>query len=282
MPAAQAHSAAPVRLVDAAGAPAQRRGAPFHSWQSPRGVVKADFYRAEDSYLVHVPGVAEFEIPPHSREVVARREHGTDADAVANVFTQQIVPLALSARGHTILHASAIEVDGAAVAFVAASGRGKSTLAASFALAGHALVTDDSLELAIEGRRVWVACGRPSLRLWPDSSRHLLGEEVPAGKLRVAADERVPCFTGRLPLRAVFALQDGAAPAVAIGRATWADAVIHLVRNTFLLDVAGPRVTPQFDTLSAVASSVPVHALDYPRSFDELPKVRAAILEAVR
>src|SRR5262249_25236419 len=48
----------------------------------------------------------------------------------------------LRQRGLLVLHASAVQVAHGAIAFLASSGGGKSTLAASFYTRGHAVVTD--------------------------------------------------------------------------------------------------------------------------------------------
>jgi len=85
--------------------------------------------------------------------------------------TGTILALILGLQGEHPLHASAVAVDGRAIAIAGASGSGKSTLAAKLCIAGASFVTDDLLRLTRDG-----GCIRPPAnRLATDS-----------GQLRVA------------------------------------------------------------------------------------------------
>ena len=66
---------------------------------------------------------------------------------VAILVTGLLVAYLLILDGQCVLHASAVEVDGAAVAFLGRSGIGKSTMATLCCAAGARLVTDDVLRL---------------------------------------------------------------------------------------------------------------------------------------
>lgn len=63
------------------------------------------------------------------------------------LFFAQTLPLAAALQGLEVLHASAVGVHGRAVAFTAASGSGKSSLAAHLVAAGASFLTDDVLAL---------------------------------------------------------------------------------------------------------------------------------------
>jgi hypothetical protein len=99
--------------------------------------------RAGDSYCV--------EAPEHGRHVV--RADGTlirSAGYAAGwrwqrLFYAQVLPLAAALQGVEVLHASAVAVDGRAVALIAASGTGKTTIAAHLVAAGADLLADDVL-----------------------------------------------------------------------------------------------------------------------------------------
>lgn len=75
-------------------------------------------------------------------------------------------------RGLLPLHANAIVVNGAAIAFAGQSGSGKSTLAAYFERTGYELLCDDVCAIAFDeaGRPVaWP--GLPRLKLWGDAAK---------------------------------------------------------------------------------------------------------------
>jgi serine kinase of HPr protein (carbohydrate metabolism regulator) len=70
---------------------------------------------------------------------------------------QAISPKLMALRGHFVLHASAVLVDGAIVAFAGKSGAGKTTTARALAGAGARLLSEDKLVL----RRMGGGVGAP-------------------------------------------------------------------------------------------------------------------------
>jgi hypothetical protein len=84
----------------------------------------------------------------------------------------------LHQRGLLPLHANAVEIDGCAVAFMGASGEGKSTLAAWFHDHGHRIIADDVCVVGFDGERhPYAAPGLPRLRLWREALE-LMGRET--------------------------------------------------------------------------------------------------------
>jgi hypothetical protein len=82
----------------------------------------------------------------------------------------------LRRRGVLSLHASAVVVNGAAVAFCGFGGAGKSTLAAAFATAGHQVLSDDVVALRERGGTLFVYPANEYLRVWRDSADLLTGD----------------------------------------------------------------------------------------------------------
>jgi hypothetical protein len=87
-------------------------------------------------------------------------------------LTGPIIGFVLRLRGMLALHASAVLVDGVAVAFVGTSGYGKSTIAAAFAQSGDIVLTEDllALEPVSESGQLIGHGGYDYVRLWPDSA----------------------------------------------------------------------------------------------------------------
>ena len=86
-----------------------------------------------------------------------------------------------------MLHASAVAINGSALAFVGQSGRGKSTVAALLCVDGAELVTDDVL-VAHPGPPVTCEGGASGLRLRAAASA--IAEERPEHPTRLTADDR--------------------------------------------------------------------------------------------
>lgn len=66
-----------------------------------------------------------------------------------------ILALVLHQRGYLVLHASAVELNSTAVAFIGDKGAGKSTTAAAFNAEGYALFSDDVVAVAPESHLVY-------------------------------------------------------------------------------------------------------------------------------
>lgn len=105
------------------------------------------------------------------------------------------------------VHAGAVALDGRVVAFPAASGEGKSTLAAACLLAGFDYVSDEALCLSLPDGAV-VAYPKPLML--SSESRALLGGPGPAAPFPGASDEVAldPAALGAGPARGGLRLSD--------------------------------------------------------------------------
>jgi hypothetical protein len=199
-----------------------------------------------------------------------------------------VLGFVLRLRGVVSLHASAVVVDGQAVAFMGPVGAGKSTLAALFAAHGCPVITDDVLPLLHRGNAWWVQPGYPRLRLWPPSLKAVnrkpdgLPPVVPGWDKRYL-DLDTAFHPRPLPLARVYILVDWQpAPHLAprLERAGPQKALFDLMPHTYtnyLLD----RVMQahEFSVLSDLAQSVPVYRVTAPNELDRLPMLRDRILE---
>jgi hypothetical protein len=260
---------------------------PFHQWASPDGSLWTQFYRTREGYLLRFPRLADFKLSRTGQDVAAYPAPGVSKQTTEHLYLNQVLPLALSKQGKLVFHASAVEIDDAAVAFVGASGKGKSTLAASFATSGFRFLTDDGLMLEALDHSYHVTPSHPSIRLWLDSKAALIAPDTPTApaleftsKSRFVAGDRIAFCDSQRPLRRVYFLGDGSAPALTIRPMKPADALIELVKHSFLLDIEEQTMlAAHFDELSALAGLPIYHRLDYPRRYEDLTAVRQAIVE---
>ena len=262
----------------------------FHALRSPHGSPWVSFHRNGGDYLIRFLGLADFEIAADGLEVRCWPVPGVTESTVEHLYSSQVLPLALSRQGRLVLHGSAVEMKGGALAFLGRSGRGKSTLAASFAVAGHRLLTDDRLEVAVDEQVILAWPSDPSIRLWDDSREVLIGSDVPAAapvqfspKARFLAGGSLVFCPEPLPLHGLYFLGDGAVDAPSIRPVSGREAWVELARNAFLLDIEGRDViSAHVDRLSRMARMPIFYRLDYPRRFDALVSVRRAILDHSR
>ena len=258
----------------------------FHEWTFPDGTLWAQFFRQGAGYLLRFPELADFEVSPDGCIVQGCPAPGVLSPTVEHLYLNQVMPLALSRQGKLVLHGSAVDIGGEGVAFLGESGRGKSTLAASFATGGTRFLTDDGLLLEWVNDRCMILPSHPSIRLWEDSQDALVGASVEmatpvsfTSKSRFLAGPGIAFCDEARPLRRVFFLGDGDVATPTIERLRPAEALIELVKHSFLLDIeARDMLARHFDDLSRLAALPIYFRLDYPRSYEALPAVRQAIV----
>jgi hypothetical protein len=263
---------------------------PFHEWRFEDDSLYLQFFRLPGAYLLRFPGFAHYQVSADGQHVLAWPDPQVQDATLEHLYLNQVLPLALSRQGRLVLHGSAVDIDGQAVAFLGASGRGKSTLAASFAADGVHFLTDDGLLLEPSGGQLMVMPSHPSIRLWEDSEAALVGagtERAPAvvytDKSRLLAGPGMAFCAEARPLNRVYFLGDGEATAPEISPMRSAEALMGFVQNSFLLDFEShAMLTRHFDDLARLTGSTLFFKLDYPRDFAALPAVRQAVVEHLR
>jgi hypothetical protein len=174
-----------------------------------------------------------------------------------------------------------VAIDGGAVAFLGGSGWGKSTVAAAFHAAGHAVVDDDVLAVGTEGAVPVTIPGVPRIKLYPDVAAHL-GMDVTAlpvvqprvGKLGLAVGNRFA--PGPVPLRRLYVFED--ADALAIVPLAPPAALVETLRHSYGARSFQALQAPEhFRQCAAVAARVSARRLRRPRSLAGLAGLVRAV-----
>ena len=146
---------------------------PYYTFaEHPDGSSLLRFYRS-----------CEFAVSPDLREVVVHPVRGRRPGVEVVLTAGAMLAYQLYRRGCLVLHASAVDVQGAAIAFVGNVGMGKSTMAALMCAGGARLITDDVLAVDVGKHHSVVRLGATEVRL------------------RKGADVLLDRFAGRLPGR---------------------------------------------------------------------------------
>ena len=169
-----------------------------------------------------------------------------------------VLGILLRYRGIVCLHASAVAMDGSAVAFVGPPGAGKSTTAAALARRGYKLIADDITAIGEVNGALRVNPAYPGLWLWPDSIDTLYGCTL--NQPRPAAKGDKACLSARdglgfefrsLPLTRIYILTKEDAPTPDSEQ----ERFLFLVANTYATNVLTPEMRKnEFIALSRVAS----------------------------
>jgi hypothetical protein len=175
----------------------------------------------------------------------------------------RVLPWASVLQGYEALHASAVEIDGRAAAFIGPTGWGKTSLALRLVASGAGFVADDVLALepteagltAHPGSTL--ACVRPAEQeVIPSSTWERLGKVLGhSGKTYLA----VPASQGPLPLGAVFFLSGGDGPPL---EPMPSPDPRLLLSSTFVFGIQRPeRLQRQLDVCAAIANRVQAYRL---------------------
>lgn len=240
-------------------------------------------YGEGSRYVLHFPNVCGVAVDVGRSVVRVSPLPQVPLEAVTHVLLNQVVPRLIAAMGRVVLHASAVETPLGTVAFLGEGGAGKSTLAAVFSAAGHALVCDDALVVAVAEGRPWAVPGYPSLRLFPDAAGQLFESRDGAWLPHAAKKRRVrPPLrsSGLTPLRHLFVLDGeskGSTPRVEpIGQK---EAFFALLRHAYRLDATTPEIIARDTNLYVgLLPQCAVSRLTLPDGLDTLPSARNWLL----
>ncbi len=187
----------------------------------------------------------------------------------------------LHQRGNMVLHASAVMVEGKAIAFLGEKGSGKSTMAAYLQTRKHRLLSDDIVALDLsQAVKMWP--GFPQLKLWPSAVSYfgLNMESMP--KIQPNLEKRAHNLKGEFPRNSVavdhlFILEIGENVEITALRPQ--QAFIELTRNLYMHRFLHATKTASllFQQCTHIARSVPMSYLIRPSSLFRLPEVAALI-----
>lgn len=246
----------------------------------PPGMFGIDRQRMSEGETICIcrEGIGDFQISA-GREILLDPVPDMDERRLRRHILDSLLPMLLHQRGHLILHGSAAAVNSRAIAFLGASGMGKSTLAAAFYAQGHPIVTDDIAPIR-HGDVPTLCPGCPQLKL---HAKTALALNIDFERLSPILDhpEKRTLNANRdfdrpaLPLGSICILSDG--PSIAIERLALGKAFAELMRHTYIwLDDRADSVL-HLHRCAALAQRVPIYRVQRPRILKELPNLVRAI-----
>ena len=258
-----------------------------HHWHDPCGEITLSLAKTRKAFVLRSPELADFRINSDCSRIEIMADPATPAESIRHLLLDQVLPRVVAQRGRPVLHASAVNMNNAVVAFMGDTGAGKSTIATWFDQQGHCLLTDDCLALDAGPAGVRIIASYAGARLWDDSpalSQISATELSPVAhysdKLRLHLTHCEP--QQALDLTAVLVLAPEnpvSGGTMELTPLTGAEAVMALVRHSFQLDITDhQRCSAQLTTLSEIVNKgLPIFQLTYPHK----PEALAGILERV-
>jgi hypothetical protein len=221
------------------------------------------------------------------REIIAEPAAGVEAGILRLFILGPALALVLYQRGRLLLHASAVEVGGSAVAFMGPSGWGKSTSAAVMHARGHGLVADDISVIDVGPDGPMVFPGFPQLKLWPEAVVSLGEAPETLPRLHPLYEKRARPIVREfsqnpLPLRCIYVLAEGSAPAIEPLRPQEAlrELMHHWYGARFGVELLRPLGLSSFFLQCAnLANRATVWRLARPYSLAALPEIARLVEE---
>lgn len=211
----------------------------------------------------------EFVVDHEGREIWTTWPEPLTLEDTATYLLGPVMGFVLLLRGLVSLHASAIVVDGAAIALVGPAGAGKSTTAAAFSARGFSVLAEDVVTLDDRGDRFFVRPAYPCIRLWPASAATLYGSGSALPPLTPNWDKCYLDLTQQAgqfereprQLAAIYLLgersDDPHAPFVTTPDR--AEGLLSLIANTYATKLIDKHMRArEFDLLSRVLAHVPL------------------------
>jgi hypothetical protein len=233
---------------DAAGAPALR------IWQINDGAYSRLDYSDGHQFWLDRKGTRVWAVWPNSSTI----------EEVTSYLLGPVLGVLLRYRGVICLHASAVSINGRAVAFLGAPGAGKSTIAAALAQRGHLVLADDITALEERSGVIYAQPAYPGVCLWPESMALLyrdLPETAPLSKQdkrRISSHEGLRFESRPLPLHRIYLLAyQKSCLEASISAISPRSLLLSLAANTYansVLDNQGRA--REFSILGRIASAV--------------------------
>lgn len=240
------------------------------------------FQSAPDEVYFYYPVAGKFLVRAGC-EVTVEPGPGVDEATLRFFILGVTMGVLLHQRGTLALHASAVAVDGGAVAFLGQSGEGKSTMAARLHQRGHNLLTDDILALDLgiaDLPQAWP--GFSQLKLWPDTVSDLGIDPEALPTLMSISEKRAYRLQGGfatqpLPLKRIYVLGEG--PEIVTTPRDSQKAFQDLVCHTYALRFIGASgaTAAHMRQCAQLIRTVPIICLQRPRRMKDLDAVAALI-----
>jgi hypothetical protein len=257
----------------------EARSLPSHLEHPNLGQVEPDnspftltSYGAEEFFELSYGNVARFLVDSAAERIWGTWLPPLTIEDATIYLLGPVMGFVLRRRGVLALHASAVCIEGQAIALCGESQTGKSTTAAALGLRGIPVLCEDITPLVAQDGKFYVEPGYPRVCLWPDAAEKLLGARhtlprlTPSWeKLFLPLDGRNAKFEAkRRSVGAVYLfaprVTERDAPQIELLSAR--EAILELVQNTYmnwLLD--REQRAAEFDALGKLVAQVPVRRI---------------------
>jgi hypothetical protein len=248
--------------------------------------VSARLYRSRGGWHLVYDDTGCFDVDASGGEIVWRPPASASEDAARLDLIGRVLATAMHAAGDVCFHASAVAVDGEAIAFLGGKGFGKSTLAWAMVRAGARLLTDDTLRVEL-GATPLAYPGVHELRLRCDAAMRLppapREARAAGGRLVVDGLALAQLQSAPVPIGAIYLLSPvnelPGGMAVRVSVLPSVPSALSLVRHAKIAPLlGGADAVALLDRVVAFVQRIPVRLLEVSRNFSRIDEVVGDVL----
>ncbi len=242
----------------------------------------AYFKITSEEAIIFVKDIGVF-LVNDGREVVVIPAPRVDDRLIRLYIVGTVMAVLLYQRGLLVLHASVVNINGCAVAFLGKSGAGKSSTAAALLARGHEIVADDVAAINMGANPATVFPGFPQIKLSTEAAVSLGYDAESLLLLHPLEEKRGYRITQRfsqspLLLKRIYVLAEAA---LNIEPIRPQEAVIELVRHSRPTTLFHSGGAPHFLQCASLVKELTIYRLQRPRSLSLLPDLAQLVEEHV-
>ncbi|MDI6644196.1 MAG: hypothetical protein QME14_03990 [Methanobacteriaceae archaeon] len=222
----------------------------------------------------------------NKNEIIVNVHAEIDENFLRSLILGPALGIVLHLQGRLVLHASAVDVNGEAVAIMGHNGMGKSTTTMALVGQGYPLIADDILSIELDQEdNPLLHPGIARIKLWPEVyprySEYIKKISVihPESPKRSCQLKRQSTTT--LPLKHIYILEK--ADNLGLSQLNYSEALIELIRNSYCANIfQAEDEKSHFQDYAKIVQKVPIKYLNRIDSLDELEKLVEIIKNDVK
>ncbi len=237
----------------------------------------------KNSWLLEHPAAGRF-IVEDGKSIFIEPQQNAESGIVTAILLGAVMSALLYQRGLFVLHASCVDIDNNAIAFLGGSGWGKSTMAQLFHKRGRTILTDDVMAVEMKNNLPTAIPSYAQVRLLPDAAAALgysFEQLNPLYNLAPKRAHQIKDGFGQtpLPIKRLYLLARGSENAIEPlnPQMAFMGLVQHSRVSTYLSD--SDSLSHHFALCEQFAKQVPMSILKRKGSLSDLPYL-ADLVEA--
>ncbi len=209
------------------------------------------------------------------KEIIVNSRTGVDETFLRALILGPALGILLHQRCRLVLHASAININDVAVAFMGHNGAGKSTTTFSFINSGYPLIADDILSIEFRDNIPVVYQGLPRIKLWPESME-IFDKSMESFPIHPESRKRsyfVDDFCNQVvSLKHIYVIENK--DKTYLEELKPQEALIELIRNSYCANIfQNSDQATNLEAYGKIVKNVSIKQLNIERSLDKIPEM---------